>query len=116
MITVAPPRHTRSRDNQSVVICIKVTFLAWTGRRHDYIVGGERKKLSTSYAVYEGDQYLGDVAYCKDTREWLAWDSQQRFWSSYGKTRSEAAEALIGQRHMFFKEEPEKARRPRVKA
>lgn len=43
------------------------------------------------YSVYAG---LGYVAKSK-TGQWLAWNMHGDFWMSYGKSREEAAEAVM---------------------
>lgn len=57
--------------------------------------------VSSVYQVWVGTFLLGRVAYCPTTREWLVRDANDKLWMSYGKTRQEAAEALITSAHLF---------------
>lgn len=46
--------------------------------------------------VLPREGFVGFVARCDETGEWLAYDSRGKLHSSYGKTRSDAADLLRG--------------------
>lgn len=57
--------------------------------------GGAIRSAYDVMSTTEIETFLGRVAHCQETGEWLARNPSGRLWTSYGRTRDEAAAALI---------------------